>query len=305
MGFGSAGFGSWLILGRPGCIGPLGDGLEGHLEPAGFSSPSCPGPVRMVRCSLNLMLAEFPAPSQVCLSSLKTLQEARAAQAFFPRLASSWTLWLPCGLCNSLVPRRPGGAALLPEPDGRNPARRRLVAAHRRPVRQQARPQGLRALVRPARSCSGRGRCLACLAASDGAHHRGDRPPAGPSLSGTSGAGPRVASGPRAEPSLTGEVGSRLTGVGSPLLGGSVTCQPPRPYWGWLEALQKCRGVAELRNWAVPLHVRLRSQWGLTGLAGGPSTPTLTALSTLQPSQGALHGAARDLLQMGQLATRE
>lgn len=47
------------------------------------------------------------------------------------------------------VPSRPGGAALLPEPDRRHPAGRGLVAAHRRPLHQQARPQGLRALVGP------------------------------------------------------------------------------------------------------------------------------------------------------------
>lgn len=87
--FGSAGFGSWLILGRPGCTGPLSDWLEGHLEPEGFSSPSCPGPVRVVRCSLNLILAGFPTPSPVCLPHLQTVRNACAAQASFLRLALS------------------------------------------------------------------------------------------------------------------------------------------------------------------------------------------------------------------------
>lgn len=58
-------------------------------------------------------------------------------------------LELPCRhTVTLLVPSRPRGAAVLPEPDCRDPAGRSLVAPHRRPLHQQARPQGLRALVR-------------------------------------------------------------------------------------------------------------------------------------------------------------
>lgn len=68
--------------------------------------------------------------------------------------ALDWTLrgLLPQVACRYTVillePFRPRGAAVLPEPDRRDPAGRSLVAAHGRALHQQTRPQGLRALVR-------------------------------------------------------------------------------------------------------------------------------------------------------------
>ena len=78
-------------------------------------------------------------------------------------------------------------------------------------------------------------------------------------------------------------------GWGAPCWEGPITCQPPQA------SLQS----QELGHCSA--HGRPRPQ-GLMGWGPGPHSD---GPLPLQPPQGSLHGAARDLLQMGQLAARE
>ena len=78
-------------------------------------------------------------------------------------------------------------------------------------------------------------------------------------------------------------------GWGAPCWEGPITCQPP-------QASLQSQELGHCSAHGLP-----RPQ-GLMGWGPGPHSD---GPLPLQPPQGSLHGAARDLLQMGQLAARE
>lgn len=156
---------------------------------------------------------------------------------------------------NRLLLPRPRGAALLPEPDRRDPARCCLVAAHRRALRQQARPQGLRALVRLALPRPGRPRSRG-LRVTGRWLEPGSLRPEGP----VGGSQHLVVSELPAGP---GGGGVLSGGVGSPLLGGA-------------HLLPASPASLQSQEPGHPSVHRLPRPWGLMGW--GPQDPSLMAL---------------------------
>lgn len=216
------------------------------------------------------------------------------------------------------VPSRPRGAALLPEPDRRHPEGRGLVAPHRRPLHQQNGPQGLRALVRLGSCCAdgtGEGRAAASSAGPQEpgclrgcGHWLTSEQPVGSGSPSCCWHGVTLCCDLR----QTFRTGRRWGPVCPGLGHAHTTLSPagPRALSGLLVGVAG-RGCCRLsgRVWASQALGNgcpgRRARLGADGRLERVPGHHLTALSTPQPPQGAVHRAARDLLQVGQLAARE